>query len=151
MTNTTDPQNGKGVARGWSVQPTDPVHPRRDEVEDATGNPVAKAVPDSANEVSNVQLVLFGLFGGVYLLYTVGWFLIAQYFAEVNSFAAETSGTVGGVLQIVLFWAAGAAPLAWFATVVVMTRSSRPWMLPVGLTLGLGVLLPLPLFTVGAG
>lgn len=150
MTNSTDPQDGKGVARGWSVQSGE-VRAQRPEVEDVQRKHAAKEAPGSAHEISNVQLVLFGLFGGVYLLYTVGWFLIAQYFAEVNSFAAETSGSVGGVLQMVLFWAAAAAPLAWFTTVVVMTRSSRPWMLPVGLTVGLAVLLPLPLFTVGAG
>jgi hypothetical protein len=107
-------------------------------------------VTDSG-EVSNVALVLFGVFGGLYLLYTVGWFLIAQYFSSVNELAASTSGIVGGVLQQLLFWVAFLAPMGWFSTVILLFRSKKRWFLPLGLVLGLVVLLPLPLFTVGVG
>lgn len=149
MTNTTEPQDGKGVARGWSVQSQNPARPQQSQQEDAApAHPFPQSVR-SPNDVSNVQLVLFGVFGGVYLLYTVGWFLIAQYFAAANALAAATSGTLGGVLQQVIFWSAAAAPIAWFVVVVMIARSSRPWVLPLGLVLGVIVLLPLPLFTVG--
>ena len=151
MSNSTEPRDGSGVARGWSVQPGtgETSKPKATAVPEA---PHPSAVPAvNVNEISNIQLVLFGVFGGVYLLYTVGWFLIAQYFAGANALATATSGSVGGVLQQVIFWAAAAAPLAWFIAVVTLSRGAKPWVLPVGLVVGLLVLLPLPLFTVGAG
>lgn len=103
----------------------------------------------SRSELSNSALVLFGVFGGMYLLYTVGWFLIAQYFASANNAAASTSGIIGGILQVAIYWAAALAPAAWFATVYFLARKRRAWFFPVWLIIGLVVLLPLPLFTTG--
>lgn len=100
-------------------------------------------------EFSNMALVLYGVFGGMYLLYTTGWFLIAQYFASVNDVTASTSGAIGGVLQIIIYWAAAFAPAAWFTVVVILSRRRKAWFLPVWLMVGLVVLLPLPLFTTG--
>lgn len=100
-------------------------------------------------ETSNVAMVLFGVFGGMYLLYTAGWFLIAQYFASANDVAASTSGIVGGVAQIAIYWAAALAPAGWFTVVFLLSRGRKSWFLPVWLMVGLVVLLPLPLFTTG--
>ena len=100
-------------------------------------------------KISNLQLVLFGVFGGLYLLYTAGWFFIAQYFAAANALAASTSGIVGGVLQQALFWASAVAPALWFGASILLARHRKSWFLPVALFLGAIVLLPLPLFVVG--
>jgi hypothetical protein len=103
----------------------------------------------SRAELSNSALVLYGVFGGMYLLYTVGWFLIAQYFASANNAAASTSGIIGGILQVTIYWAAALAPGAWFATVYFLARQRKPWFFPTWLIVGLVILLPLPLFTTG--
>lgn len=151
MSNSTEPRDGSGIARGWSVQTGTGETPKPEVTEVHEAQRPSPPAVGNVNEISNIQLVLFGVFGGVYLLYTVGWFLIAQYFAGANALAVATSGSVGGVLQQVIFWAAAAAPLAWFIGVVALSRGAKPWVLPVGLVVGLVVLLPLPLFTVGAG
>lgn len=148
-----DPDSSTGespLSSGWSV--VEPVTSQpATEPREAVRADVTVESDDAVHEVSNLALVLFGVFGGMYLLYTVGWFLIAQYFSTVNDLTASTSGVIGGVLQQVLFWFACLAPPAWFVAVVVLTRQRAGWRLPAGLILGLIVLLPLPLFTVGGG
>lgn len=118
---------------------------------DVAGETKAPGAASAASraELSNSALVLYGVFGGMYLLYTVGWFLIAQYFASANNAAASTSGIIGGILQVTIYWAAALAPGAWFATVYFLARQRKPWFFPTWLILGLVVLLPLPLFTTG--
>lgn len=111
--------------------------------------PTADDQAPSRKEISNIALVLYGVFGGMYLLYTAGWFLIAQYFASANDVAASSSGIVGGVMQTAIYWAAALAPAGWFAVVFLLSRGKKPWFLPVWLMIGLVVLLPLPLFTTG--
>lgn len=101
-------------------------------------------------EVSNLALVLYGVFGGIYLLYTVAWFFIAQYFSATNEITASTSGIIGGVLQYALFWVSALAPAAWFVSVIALSRDRKVWVLPLGLLVGLIALFPLPLFVVGS-
>jgi len=151
------------VSQGWSVVDSntarvqEPVGSSPSAQQDSSSGKHSSHAESSIgeetvrSEVSNVALVLYGVFGGLYLLYTVGWFLIAQYFSSVNELAAATSGSIGGVMQQVLFWVAFLAPMGWFTTVIVLSRTKKSWFLPVGLILGLIVLLPLPLFIVGSG
>lgn len=143
-------------ASGWTVSGGghEAVQHER---EARTSAPVATSVSssplDDANaqrsEMTNLQLVLFGVFGGLYLLYSIGWFFIAQYFAAANSLAAASSGIIGGVFQQVLFWSSAAAPALWFVASVLLARGRRAWFLPVAFLVGIVVLLPLPLFVVG--
>lgn len=141
------------LARGWTVAGSPGVGTQEPNTVQAEAVPAAES--DVANttsgrrEVSNLALVLYGVFGGMYLLYTAGWFFIAQYFASVNDVAASTSGVVGGVLQVVIYWAAALAPAGWFVVVFALSRTKRAWFLPVWLMVGLVVLVPLPLFTTG--
>jgi hypothetical protein len=145
------------LAKGWHVvdaessgQPTQQQNRSRESSLSVETKPAEVTAERSRTEVSNLSLVLYGVFGGLYLLYTVGWFLIAQYFSSVNELAASTSGSLGGVLQQILFWAACLAPMGWFTTVLLLSRERKTWFLPGGLLLGLLVLLPLPLFIVGS-
>lgn len=140
------------LADGWVVAGGDPVDAssttasaNEPTVDELTGEVLR------TGEVSNLTLVLYGVFGGMYLLYTVGWFFIAQYFANANAVTASTSGIIGGILQIIVFWAAALAPVGWFATTLVLSRTRHAWFLPVALMLGLVVLVPLPLFVGGSG
>lgn len=151
------------LASGWTVSTEPSVsgeatslrsQPTRQRAESAApeshpSQSERQAIEPGATEISNMQLVLFGVFGGLYLLYTVGWFFVAQFFASANSVAASSSGIVGGILQQVLFWSAALAPVLWFFASIMLARGRRPWFLPTAFLLGVIVLLPLPLFVVG--
>lgn len=145
------------LSSGWTIATdSDATAPTSEEVlaeaaAPESSLPASALALDPRNEVSNLTLVLFGVFGGMYLLYTVGWFMIAQYFSAVNSITASTSGIIGGVLQQAIFWVAALAPAGWFLASVFLARNKKTWFLPVALFLGLIVLLPLPLFIVGGG
>lgn len=138
------------LGSGWIISDQGAQSPEktRPSTRQQTALPEQQSVSDSP-KISNLQLVLFGVFGGLYLLYTAGWFFIAQYFAAANALAASTSGIVGGVLQQALFWASAVAPALWFVASILLARHRKSWFLPVALLLGATVLLPLPLFVVG--
>ena len=54
-------------------------------------------------QLSNGALVLLGVVGGLYLLYTWVWFSWANYYSQMNSAVAEGSGSsmdIGGVFGI---------------------------------------------------
>ena len=138
------------LGSGWTISDQGAQAPEktRPSTRQQTALPEQQSVSDSP-KISNLQLVLFGVFGGLYLLYTAGWFFIAQYFAAANAPAASTSGIVGGVLQQALFWASALAPALWFVASILLARHRKSWFLPVALLLGAIVLLPLPLFVVG--
>lgn len=145
------------LSRGWTIaeRSEEPEHTRAEVLAEVVASEAslsaATNILDPRKEVSNLTLVLFGVFGGMYLLYTVGWFMIAQYFSTVNSITASTSGIIGGVLQQAIFWIAAFAPAGWFLASVYLARNKKAWFLPVALFIGLIVLLPLPLFIVGGG
>ncbi|MBL3686537.1 hypothetical protein D3248_06170 [Leucobacter zeae] len=151
------------LASGWTVEgdpdpggedatfpdPADTATPEARAVESAA----AEAESDSAAgtgaaeraEVSNAMLVLLGVFGGLYLLYTWGWLVVAKAYSTVNALTAAGSGSLGGVLQQIVFWAAPLAPLLWFITALVLNRGGRTGRLAVMLVVGAVVLLPLPM------
>lgn len=104
----------------------------------------------STVQLSNGALVLLGVVGGLYLLYTWVWFSWANYYSQMNSAVAEGSGAIGAVLQQAVFWAAPFAPALWFIAAYLLCRASRTWNLALWLLIGAVVLLPLPaLVTVG--
>lgn len=94
---------------------------------------------------SNIALVWLGLFGGLYLLYTLGWFVVAQAYSAVNTATAAGSGSIGGVLQQMLFWSATLAPALWFAAAMVANRNGSVQRLAIFLGIGAVVLLPFPM------
>lgn len=133
---------------GWTVEgDPDPVAgdveaiPAPEQVED----PAADADLAERPEISNAMLVLIGVFGGLYLLYTWGWLVVAKAYSTVNALTAAGSGTLGGALQQVVFWAAPFAPILWFVTALVLCRGGRAGRLAVMLVVGAAVLVPLPM------
>lgn len=102
-------------------------------------------------QLSNSALVLLGVGGGLYLLYTWVWFSWSNYYSQVNAAVAEGSGVIGAVLQQTLFWAAPAAPALWFVTTLVLCRGARTWKLALWVFIGAVVLLPLPALITAGG
>jgi hypothetical protein len=91
---------------------------------------------DLAPATSSVVLVSLGILGGIYLLYTVGWFVSWQRFAYSSTDSLELAAFhIQQVLAIV------AAPL-WFALAVVLTRGRRPIIRLLWLLAGALVLVP---------
>ncbi|GAA1494885.1 hypothetical protein [Curtobacterium herbarum] len=108
---------------------------------DAAHNPIAVKERDTrdpdAPETSGA-LIGFGVFGGLYLLYTVAWLLTAS-----TTYLMTTDAVLSGFVTLLRFLAI-VAPALWFAVViwVARTRSTRTrllWML-----LGAVALFPWP-------
>lgn len=139
------------LASGWTVegQPEKQAEALAPEAEAATASSVDAQSPlasDKAAQLSSGALVLLGLIGGVYLLFTFVWFSWANAASAANAAVVETSGSLGGVLQQIVFWVAPFAPALWFFSVLVLCRGARMWRMVVWLVVGLIVLVPLPMF-----
>lgn len=68
---------------------------------------------------SSTMLVVYGIFGGAYLLYVVGWVIAVQRdtYTQASMFA-EIMYQFGEFLAI-------ASPAVWFGAVLLLTRDSR--------------------------
>lgn len=108
---------------------------------------VAPSVPelvegDEAKEsMPSFLLVAYGVLGGAYLLYTVGWLVALQRWDAVRGPSAdlltEAMTQIGFVLAM-------AAPLLWFITTWVLTRGRKPVIRLLWILIGLIVVLPWP-------
>ncbi|WP_438854892.1 DNA polymerase III subunit gamma/tau [Agromyces sp. M3QZ16-3] len=135
------------LAPGWKRvgEPSTPGDSSSDdEVADAAasartdGDAAAGAdATDAAPQVGSAELVLLGVFGGAFLLYTLGWILTAL---RVTNSAADP---VGQFMFALGLWLAVLAPALWFGVTFALTRGRVPlrftW-----LAVGAVVLLPVP-------
>lgn len=115
----------------------------------------APATLGNAAPTSNAALISLGAFGGIFLLYAIGWYLgvtrLAAY-QEATGFGitiglrtlADDFMFLGWVMLATL-----AAPL-WFITSVFLTQGSRFWKRFVALLLGVVLLVPWPFLMLGA-
>lgn len=143
-----DPAASAGTDPGTpAAGRTDESAPDTTEASDESGDTVTPA----RQQVSNGALVALGVFGGLYLLYTVGWAIVAQAYSEVNAITAAGSGTIGGILQQIVYWAAPFAPALWFFTALALSRGGRTARLSIMLAVGAVVLLPLPMLIARGG
>lgn len=101
--------------------------------EDATGS----------SGLSNAMLVLVGVVGGVYLLYTVGWIAGGLRLQPLASFL------VADFMFLPWFVLAIAAPALWFLATWVLTRGRASWIRVAVLLAGVVLLVPWPFVTVG--
>lgn len=99
----------KAVGTPASPQPRADEAPRDDE-EDA---------PDAAAPASSAELVVLGVLGGVYLLYTVGWLIVAT--SQAPALADPVAQFMYGLGR----WFAVAAPPLWFAAVLWLASGRR--------------------------
>ncbi len=102
------------------------------------------AVSEPRAPMSNAVLIVLGILGGFYLIFTVGWVIgglrlqgAAQYLVTDVMFQGS-------------FWLAVLAPALWFGTVLFLTRGSAAWVRILWLVAGAILLVPWPFIMVGA-
>ncbi|GAA2180776.1 hypothetical protein GCM10009847_19940 [Leucobacter tardus] len=154
------------LASGWTVEgapepattPAEPVPAATELATRVPGGPGTDAgadpadpSPDSRQQLSNGALVLLGVIGGLYLIYTYVWMTWAQYYSGVNTAVAANSGVIGGALQQIVFWAAPAAPALWFLSAVLLNRGRSTGRLAVALIVGAILLVPVPMLVSSGG
>ncbi|MFC6355154.1 hypothetical protein [Luethyella okanaganae] len=128
------------LAPGWTVVGQPATDAGNDAGNDAVDEP---AVEEYA--ASSTVLILLGVLGGIYLLYTVGWAVAAG--RVVNG----ASDVVGGFMFTLGLWFAIVAPTLWFGVTFWLTLG-RPRLRLLWLLVGVVVLVPLPFIAgVGAG
>lgn len=93
--------------------------------------------------LSNAMLVLVGVVGGVYLLYTLGWIAGGLRLQPLASFL------VADFMFLPWFVLAIAAPALWFLATWVLTRGRASWIRAAVLLAGVVLLVPWPFVTVG--
>ena len=104
---------------------------------DADIAPVGEGVRGS------VELVLTGILAGIYLLYTIGWFI------GVGRITNPAGEPVAAFMFSLGTWLAVAAPAVWFGVSYALT-DGRPRIRLVWLILGVVLLAPVP-FILGSG
>jgi hypothetical protein len=114
---------------GSAAQPGSEEQPGEDRADAASVAPLP---------ASSFLLVSYGILGGVYALYTVGWI------TTVLRSSISFSDLLGEFMyQLGEFFAIAAAPV-WFAAVFVFTRNAKPLVRLLWLLLGLVLLVPVP-------
>lgn len=110
-----------------------------------TGTGPAASDDDEMREPATASLVMLGILGGVYLLYTIGWVVGGIGMQLPVTFALPAALYQGAL------WLAVLAPALWFAAVLVATRGSKPWIRLAWLIAGALLLVPWPFVVAGGG
>ena len=92
---------------------------------------------DAARQAGSAELVILGVLGGVYLLYTIGWLIWA------TTPAPELADPVAQFMYGLGRWLAVAAPALWFGTVLWLAAEHRRARL-LWLIAGAVLLVPVP-------
>lgn len=129
------------LPEGWNA-----VGKGSESVHRAEPDGVAVTAPEDeeANGLSTAMLLLVGVVGGVYLLYTVGWIVGGLRLKPLASFL------VADAMFLPWFVLAIAAPALWFLASWVLTRGRAAWIRVAVLLAGVVLLVPWPFVTVGA-
>jgi hypothetical protein len=138
---TADPDEDEATT--WAGD-TDPSH---------IAAPVSKAAPVEMSPADkpkpatpSMLLITYGVLGGIFLIYTAGWFAAVT---RLNSVRVSS----GDVLTEIMFqlgeFLAIASPAIWFGAVFLLTRGVRPIVRLLWLLAGVVVVLPWP-FVLGA-
>lgn len=102
------------------------------------------AIDDEAPAgLSTAMLLLVGVVGGIYLLYTAGWIIGGLRLQPLASFL------VADAMFLPWFVLAIAAPALWFLATWVLTRGRASWIRVAVLLAGVVLLVPWPFVTVG--
>jgi hypothetical protein len=133
-----------GLPEGWTTpQPTSSI----ERSTDTTVEPDATVGAGQQSTANSVALVAMGILAGIYLLYSIGWFIGVVRLAQSTLFTSadpvtDFMASLGG-------WLAVAAPVIWFGVTFWLTMS-RPRARWVWLLIGVVVLVPVP-FLIGSG
>ena len=101
-------------------------------------------LPGDRHPVGSGTLIALGVFGGVYLLYAIGWLIGGL------RLQGQAAYLVADVMFQGSLWLAVLAPVLWFATVMLLARAARGWVRIVWLAAGVVLLLPWPFVLIGA-
>jgi hypothetical protein len=74
---------------------------------------------DAAKQAGSAELVMLGVLGGVYLLYSIGWLIAA------TTAPPQLADPVAQFMYSLGRWFAVAAPALWFATVLWLATEHR--------------------------
>ncbi len=141
---TGDVGDVSAASAGSPAAQADPPPPG--DGESVTGAPTAEG-----RQLSGGALVMLGVLGGLYLVYTWIWFSWAKFYVDLVGPGLEISlGALGSVLQLTLYWAAPLAPALWFIAVLLLNRDAKAWRLALWLLVGAVLLAPLPYLMWGA-
>ncbi|WP_166983382.1 hypothetical protein [Paramicrobacterium fandaimingii] len=99
------------------------------------------AVADSSQQLGSTMLVVLGILGGIYLLYTVGWAL------NIGRDSYAVASPIDQIMYTGGLWLAAAAAPLWFAASLWFTRGHARARI-IWLLLGMLVLIPWP-FVIG--
>ena len=130
----------------------DPLQPAAAETTSAARHPetLVEPAPDAEEAhagpsapLGNVGLVGIGMIAMAFILFAVGWLLAGFRLVDLGL-------PVPQVTIVALTIGAGLAPLVWFVTVLVLTRSWRTWQRFLLLLLGVILLIPWPFLSLGA-
>ncbi|HEY0260743.1 MAG TPA: hypothetical protein VGC18_12940 [Lacisediminihabitans sp.] len=119
---------------------TDPTH-----VETPLAATAIEEPEEAEPGLSSALLVTYGVFGGIFLLYVVGWIIAVQRntTALTNPFF-EVMYRLGEVLAV-------ASPALWFVGVLYLARERRAGIRLLWLLLGVVLVVPLPfVLSIGA-
>lgn len=105
---------------------------------------VEAEVGDAPGGVGTATLLLLGILGGIYLLFTIGWIIGGV------RMQAPVMFTLPAFLYQGALWLAVLAPALWFAAVLVAARRSKDWVRIVWLIAGAALLVPWPFVAGGA-
>lgn len=124
-------------ALSWGDE-ADPTHV------DASGETIVERSPGNGTQTGSALLIVYGVFGGGYLLYLVGWIIAVQRdILTLPTLLGEIMYQFGEFLAI-------ASPALWLGAVLLLTRERRPSIRLLWLTVGLLVVAPWPFFLAGA-
>lgn len=104
---------------------------------------VTPAPTDEPAGLSTPMLLLLGVVGGIYLLYTIGWVVGGLRLRPLASFL------VADAMFLPWFVLAIAAPALWFLVSLVLARGRAAWVRIAVLLAGVVLLVPWPFVTVG--
>ncbi len=139
----TDPREDDEEGLRWGDE-ADPTH---------VAAPVDPESPDAEDEEppggSSAMLVVYGVFGGVFLLYIVGWIITVQRNLQTGGILQPTGNPVVDFMNSLGGYLAVVGPLVWFLCVLWLAPR-RPLPRILWLLLGVVLLAPLP-FALGTG
>ncbi len=121
----------------WGGESDDPSY--LDGAGSTTPADVAGPEPEvPASAAASTLLVAYGIFGGVYLLYLIGWVISVQR----DTFTA--SGLFFEIMYQFGEFLAIVSPALWFGLVLLLTRGRRPALRVAWLVAGIVLLAPWP-------
>ncbi|GAA2892255.1 hypothetical protein [Microbacterium esteraromaticum] len=100
---------------------------------------------DESQGIGTATLVMLGILGGVYLLYTVGWVIGGV------GMQAKAMFMLPAPLYLASMWIAALAPALWFVATLILTRGGRDWVRISALVVGAALLVPWPFVVAGGG